>query len=262
MIPLSRTFERAWGRLILLGGIVASGCDGTMKPADPPGALTVVSGDRQVATAGSPLSEPFVVRVTDTAGRGMATVEVVWRVASGAGIFDSRYAANPFSSPSIRTITREGGGVEARFIPWSPGRSTVTAEVAGFPVPPVTFTIDADYPGWWPPPGSSVVYERLWSERDSIRQSRFVLQESGAFFLQFPGDDLHWGQFSMNDAGGEASIGFDGESSPCDPTVEECVWSANGELRGDSLFIDFDDAVESRWHWYGFRDGAYVRSSP
>ncbi len=262
MIPPSRSFERARGRLILLGGIVASGCGETTEPADPPGALTVVSGDRQVAAAGSPLSEPFVVRVTDTGGRGMATVEVVWRVASGAGIFDSRYAANPFSSPSIRTITREGGGVEARFIPWSPGKSTVTAEVAGFPVAPVTLTIDADYPLWWPSPGSSTVYERRRTEGDSIRQSRFILDESGSFRLQFPGDDLHSGEFSIEDAGGEGLLRFDGLSHLCDPDFDECVWSAAGRARGDSLFIDFDAAVESRWHWFGFEDGVYLRSSP
>ncbi len=125
-------------------GLVALACggDGPLEPLDPdrptPAAIASVSGDGQEGKAGEMLGEPFVVRVTDAQGEGVAGVEVIWRVASGAG----HLGRDP--KLSMKSMdTNPDGLARVFFSPAAVGTSTVDAEVTGLQGSPVIFTTRA-----------------------------------------------------------------------------------------------------------------------
>lgn len=115
-------------------------------PAPQPGApvaaaLAHVSGNNQMGKAGERLADPFVVRVTDTQGRGASGVVVEWSVATGAGAFSWGEEGT-----IVRTsTTTDGDGLaEVLFLPTILGKTSVTASVSTLPDRPVTFTADAN----------------------------------------------------------------------------------------------------------------------
>lgn len=117
-------------------------CGGDDLPSEPPAqpqpaAIAVVSGQDQSGKAGETLPEPFVVRVTDAGGEGVAGVEVTWRVTAGSGEFVGALGGR-FSS--LSTITDPDGVAGATFWPLTVGTSAARAEADGLDA---TFTADA-----------------------------------------------------------------------------------------------------------------------
>ena len=55
------------------------------EPEPAPTSIVMISGNEQAGKIGAALSEPFVVRVTDSRGRGLNHIGVMWNVTSGAG---------------------------------------------------------------------------------------------------------------------------------------------------------------------------------
>jgi hypothetical protein len=118
----------------------------TDTPTDTPAApaaLAIVSGNDQPGKAGVPLSDPFVVRVTDADGRGVEGVQVAWNVASGEGQLDFQFHGDDYLCDSIDGCTDALGRSYARLVPSTIGTTTVTAEVEGLEGSAVTFTTNA-----------------------------------------------------------------------------------------------------------------------
>ena len=123
--------------------------------------IHVVSGSDQPGKAGQELGEPFVVRVTNSQGRGVGNVEVMWTVASGEGALDGQWNTCPnpvwddvplmqrLVSPvsAITGRTDIAGYARATFMPTWFGPSTVAATVPGFANAVVHFSTDASDPG-------------------------------------------------------------------------------------------------------------------
>jgi hypothetical protein len=106
-----------------------------------PEALVIAGLHSHVGRQGEPLADPFVVRVTDIYGDGVAGVVVRWRVTSGVGEFFT-------SSGQERATSRTGaqGFAEISFTPAVAGTTTVEADVSIVPAlrgAPVSFTVDA-----------------------------------------------------------------------------------------------------------------------
>ncbi|HSK21288.1 MAG TPA: hypothetical protein VK912_19185 [Longimicrobiales bacterium] len=136
---------RVAGVAALLG---VFGCDdavelpGEPHPApSPPAALVIVVGNNQIGGAGEPLPERLVVRVTDSAGNGVAGQAVRWTVTSGAGFLQKNIDGAPVAADT--TMTASNGNAAVTFIPAQLGISTIAASVPGRSIEPVTFSIDA-----------------------------------------------------------------------------------------------------------------------
>lgn len=127
---------------LLLGSMAA--CDGApTAPSEPIAArIAVLSGDNQVAMAGSWI--PLSVRVTDADNRAVPDVRVYWQVTAGAGDFARFPQEGPLNQSF--TVTGDSGvaGVYARLT--LVGTSTVTASLAGPRIAPVTFTTTVTKP--------------------------------------------------------------------------------------------------------------------
>jgi hypothetical protein len=127
--------------------LIAAACESRTAPTpivtSPGGAaaatsIAIVSGADQLGKAGEDLSDPFVVRVTDAAGRGVNNATVSFHVASGAGALGGQCEGNE------RVIqTNLDGTAMVTFRPSVLGRSTVIARIAGRPDPSVTFASEA-----------------------------------------------------------------------------------------------------------------------
>lgn len=138
-------------------GLALSCCGNGMLESGPV-MVVEVSGDGQAARAGHPLPEPFVVRVTDHRGVGLANRLVTWTIVAGEGAigdyfdsldpsqwdYDGRYCW-PDSTMSVRSD--EDGFARASFTPTWFGPSMVTASAPEARGAPVTFTADASDPG-------------------------------------------------------------------------------------------------------------------
>ena len=112
----------------LAGSPVTFTATGTAPPQ--PDAIALVSGDNQNGKTLEPLASPFVVKVTDDQGGGVAGVTVNWAVASGGG---------SVSAPS--TTTNGSGEASVRFSSGTAtGASTVTASAPGLTGSPITFS--------------------------------------------------------------------------------------------------------------------------
>jgi len=129
--------------------LVAAGC-GTDRPVAPspaqtiPGSgpvaavIAVVSGADQSGKAGEPLTDPFVVRVTDEYGSPVPNITVSFHVASGAGALAGRCDGD------VRSEQKTADGTAPMtFQPSVLGRSAVIARISGRPEPSVTFTTEA-----------------------------------------------------------------------------------------------------------------------
>jgi hypothetical protein len=134
--------------LVLLAWLAPTlfGC-GDAGPTGPQTAtLIMISGDNQPGDAGRQLSQPFVVRVTDHQGRGMANRTVTWTVEDGEGVFGGLETLQEVYCDSLPTQTSRAsdadGIAQVGFMPTGFGPVRVTARVAGAS-DPVTFTTDA-----------------------------------------------------------------------------------------------------------------------
>ena len=114
---LHRARCMAQGTVWLLGALVFSSCNdatGT-KGVGPPARIDLVSGDGQSAEAGTRLSSPLVVKVTDAAGQPIPGQHLNFVVVSGEG---SLFA------PSVLS---DGQGIAQNL--WTLGTSTVDSQV-------------------------------------------------------------------------------------------------------------------------------------
>jgi plastocyanin len=101
--------------------------------------MAIASGNNQQGAHNLPLAEPFMVRVTNSAGQGVAGVEVYWTVTSGAGWFAWHH------DQAVTTTAAEGmTGVFFRPTVPGPSTSTVTASAGGLQGSPLTFTVESD----------------------------------------------------------------------------------------------------------------------
>lgn len=238
---------RKWMAMTAVGAAFAPGCDhDAVRPPivrDPvPDAIASVSEDRQVAEAGVPLSEPLVIRVTDTQGDGVGRVEVSWKVTAGAGTF--LQTSDPFSSNARHTRTDPDGIAQVHYTPWSLGKSSVVAEVPGLRGSPVTFTIDAGRPAWVPLDGDVTIYERLGTDFYGLH-SRYILHEAGRFGLQYWSGHTYPGSYDRIDEEG-ITLRFDDDSR----------WDATASVRGDTLLVEYNLVMDLS----GFDGGVYIRS--
>lgn len=96
--------------------------------AAPARSLALISGDNQSAPAGSPLSDPLVVIVTDGFGNAVEGVNVSWDAQGGS--------VNPGST----TTGADGHAATSRVLGASAGIQHATASVRGLDGSPVTFT--------------------------------------------------------------------------------------------------------------------------
>lgn len=106
-----------------LAAVLWSGCADSATGPQVPTGLSVVSGNAQTGTVGSPLANPLVVKVADSRGVGVPGVVVVWSVTTGGG------------SMSASTTTTDALG--AATVTWTlgtvVGANTAAASVAGSP---------------------------------------------------------------------------------------------------------------------------------
>ena len=73
---------------LALVGLLSLACDGDgpTRPPDPDfDHLTIISGDAQQGRVSEQLTDPFVVRMTDSKGLPIAGATVYWRVLEGGG---------------------------------------------------------------------------------------------------------------------------------------------------------------------------------
>jgi hypothetical protein len=138
---MSNTQVYKWLRpATIIGGLLLSACDkaSIRLPTELIASQIVMSGgDNQAGAAGSWLSNPLAVRVTDKDARGVAGMTVHWEITSGAGDFrsfpETQLLIQPYS------VTNFDGVARVLLQPLVPGRTIVAASVAGLQGSPVTF---------------------------------------------------------------------------------------------------------------------------
>jgi adhesin/invasin len=96
-------------------------------------AIALGSGNNQTATVGTPLTSPFVVRVTDAAGNGVPAIDVTFAVTAGGGAI------------SATDVTTDAQGNARTFLTLGAvaGANTVTATSAGLTGSPIVFAAQA-----------------------------------------------------------------------------------------------------------------------
>jgi hypothetical protein len=123
--------------------------------------IQAASGSDQPGKAGQVIGAPFVVRVIDAQGGGVANVEVMWTVTSGEGALEGRWNTCPdpvwgnvpliqrIVSPVATTTgsTDADGYARMTFMPTWFGPSTVAATVPGIANAVAHFSTDASDPG-------------------------------------------------------------------------------------------------------------------
>lgn len=103
---------------------------GTSGPPSVPTTLSGVSGSGQAGVAGQPLSSPFVVKVADASGSGVAGVAVTFSVTGGGGSLSAALVSTDALGLAATTLTLGA----------TPGANTVTATSGSLTGSPVTFT--------------------------------------------------------------------------------------------------------------------------
>ncbi len=103
--------------------------------------LVEASGNNQLGSANQPLGAPFVAKVTDNFGNGVANVNVQFQVASGNGKL-----GNGNTSQSVATNASGLASVILTLGPTSGATNTVSASTSGLSGSPVTFTATAAIP--------------------------------------------------------------------------------------------------------------------
>lgn len=96
-----------------------------------PASLLAVSGTGQTGSAGQPLPSPFVVKVTNAAGSGIANVPVIFAVTGGGGAL------------SAATVLTNADGLASTVLTLGAGANTVTAVSGTLLGSPVIFTATA-----------------------------------------------------------------------------------------------------------------------
>lgn len=125
-IPLLNGSNQPSG--ITVTSVTITGGGGGGGGPGPAATISIVSGNNQTGTAGAPLANPLVVKVTDSNNNSVSGVSVTFAVTSGGG-----------SLSSIVAITDSQGQVSTTFtLGPNPGANTVTATVGS--LTPVTFT--------------------------------------------------------------------------------------------------------------------------
>lgn len=94
--------------------------------------LAAVKGDEQTATAGSPLPDSLIVKVTDQFGNPVAGVDIDWTLTGGGTV----------SAPTVETGNDGQAGIVRTLGPTA-GQQTTIATAAGLTGSPVTFTATA-----------------------------------------------------------------------------------------------------------------------
>lgn len=127
-------------RLAAAAANVTSATSPTLAATSPSAAsLALASGNGQTDTTGATLADPYVVRITDSTGAGLAGVTVVWTVTGGGGSITS-------------TSTSDGNGYAraTRVLGTTAGLQTTSGAVDGLAGSPVTFTATATpgTPAW------------------------------------------------------------------------------------------------------------------
>lgn len=125
------------------------------------------------------------------------------------------------------------------------------------PPPPPT-----DPPARWEPFPQPARAGRIYRGDDSLYAlfdfshqgrlvSRYVLYDDATFALQFFSPRFGFFEYAGEYAQADSLIDFEFEGwSTAGP------WEATGTLRGDSLIVEYNDAMS----WSDFMNGAYVRS--
>ena len=110
-----------------------------------------------------------------------------------------------------------------------------------------------------PPPRSGRIYEgddsiyALFDFSHGGRlTSRYVLSEDATFGLQFFSPRVGFFEYAGKYARADSLITFEFDSGSGGQ-----VWEATGVLRGDSLIVEYNVAMQ----WSDFMNGTYVRSS-
>lgn len=116
--------------LALAAAVACSSSNNGTGSGPTPTQIAKVSGDSQVAPAGTGLGTPFSVVVKDASGAPVAGVAVSWSAASGGG---------SVSAPSTATGV-DGIASVTRTLGTGAGTQTTTASVNGLAGSPVTFT--------------------------------------------------------------------------------------------------------------------------
>jgi hypothetical protein len=112
-----------------------SGSFDVIAPAPSPSSVERVSGNGQSDTVAAALSEPYVVRVTDSGGSPVSGVEVAWQVVAGGGSV----------APSSSSTNSAGLAATSHRFGISIGDQTVSAAVAGLGGSPVMFISTATH---------------------------------------------------------------------------------------------------------------------
>ncbi|MEO5588223.1 MAG: Ig-like domain-containing protein [Gemmatimonadaceae bacterium] len=121
--------------ILISVGVLAIGsasCNRDGPSTGPPrvaALLTMVSGNGQSGVAGRALSSPFVVKVTDQSGAGLAGVTVTWTIDMGGGALSSVVTTST-SNGNVSTLYTGGN---------SAGIANIRASATG--VTPVIFGV-------------------------------------------------------------------------------------------------------------------------
>lgn len=112
---------------------------------DPGAALEIVSGTSQPGRAGHYLAEPFVVRMVDGEGNGVAGAPLHWRVTSGQGVWELDESGDPIRFSETYSTTDGDGVARTTLMPTWFGPVEVAADIPG--LQPSFFVADATDPG-------------------------------------------------------------------------------------------------------------------
>jgi hypothetical protein len=140
----SVTGESSRSVVVAAGATSELGFAVVCTPSTATNRLEKVSGDRQNGLAGTTLTAPLVVRVTDGSGGGIPNVVITWSVTGGGS---ASLTTTPTGADGQASVTRTLGGA---------GQQTTVATAQGLTGSPVTFTHTATAPnttglGRWDP---------------------------------------------------------------------------------------------------------------
>jgi hypothetical protein len=126
-------------------------------------AVVIVSGNNQHAKAGEPFAAPLVVRVTDSAGRGVRDAQVTFTISAGAAGLLAKSAEPVSPEPTAIANTGQDGSAHMTLIPFEVGPISISARVHGSNSAAAMFTADS----------AGVVIE-FWSPQSFGNYASFV----------------------------------------------------------------------------------------
>ncbi len=133
------TSRQTWAQATATAGLLVSilSCGGDGGPTSPPtpSAIALVSGGNQTGTAGQPLAQPLVLKVTTAAGAAAPGATVSFAAKAGSG---------SLSAASVRTDARGQASVTWTLGPRAGADvDTATATASGLTGSPITFVASA-----------------------------------------------------------------------------------------------------------------------